>query len=43
MKTPVLLMLLVEMANAKGKGEFIQIIKTPTGSKNVFKMVITTL
>ena len=29
-------------AMAKGKGEFIQIIKTAKGSKNVFKLEITT-
>ena len=29
-------------AKAKGKGEFVQVIKTPKGSKNVFEMEITT-
>ena len=29
-------------AKAKGKGKFVQVIRTPDGSKNVFEMEITT-
>ena len=29
-------------SQAKGKGKFIQVIKTPDGSKNVFEMEIIT-